>query len=224
MPDPGPRPCVVFDFDGTLADSVDGFVIAVTDTLVRFGHPAPSPQDIVDHMGMGLRHLYVWATGDKDHDELGPVVDATRARYFEVWREHTRIFPGIPELLVTLRGAGAALGVLSNKGHEATVAVTGELFPPGTFDAVHGIAEDWPAKPDPAGLLRMIAAMGSAPSAALMVGDMSVDVRVGRAAGVRTVGVSWGFQGPAAFADGPPDFAATEPGDILELFSGVFSG
>jgi len=224
MPDRGPRPCVVFDFDGTLADSVDGFVVAVTDTLVRFGHPAPSPEDIVDHMGRGLRSFYVWATGDSDLEGLAQVVDATRARYFEVWREHTRVFPGIPELLADLRDRGAALGVLSNKGHEATVAVAGDLFPRGTFDAVHGIADDWPGKPNPTGLLRMIEAMGSDPSRALMVGDMSVDVRVGRAAGVRTVGVSWGFQGPAAFTDDPPDFTASEPAGILDLFHTAFSG
>jgi len=218
---PGPRPCVIFDFDGTLADSVDGIVVAVSDTLARYGYPARTPSDIVDHMGRGLRALYTWATGGDDLDALGPVVDATRARYSEVWRAHTVVFPGIPALLSRLRARGAALGVLSNKGHEATVEVAEGLFPAGTFDGVHGIAEGWPGKPNPQGLLRMVEDLGSTPSQALMVGDMSVDIRVGRAAGIRTIGVAWGFQGLAAFVDDPPDFVATTPGGILDLFDAV---
>ncbi|MFH1531201.1 MAG: HAD family hydrolase [Pseudomonadota bacterium] len=221
MPDPSPRPCVIFDFDGTLADSVDGIVVAVSDTLARYGYPARSPSDIVDHMGRGLGSLYTWATGVDDLGALGPVVDATRARYSEVWRAHTRLFTGIPELLADLRARGAALGVLSNKGHEATVEVAEGLLPPGTFESVHGIAEGWPGKPNPQGLLRMVEDLGSTPSRTLMVGDMSVDVRVGRAAGIRTVGVTWGFQGPAAFVDDPPDFMVTAPEGILDLFDAV---
>lgn len=221
---PNPRPCVVFDFDGTLADSLDAIVIAVTDTLAQFGYPKRGPADIVDHMGRGMRPLYTWATGVDDMDEIVSVVDATRARYAEVWRANTRVFDGVPALLSALRAREAAVGVLSNKGHEATVEVAEGLFPVGTFDFVHGIADDWPGKPNPQGLLRMIEAMGSTPSKALMVGDMSVDVRVGRAAGVRTIGVTWGFQGSAAFADHPPDFMATTPGGILDLFDTIKIG
>lgn len=224
MPDPGPRPCVVFDFDGTLADSVDAIVIAVNDTLRRFGYEARPQPDIVDHMGRGLRALYTWATGLDDLAALGPVVDATRARYSEVWRPHTAVFPGIPELLADLRARGAAVCVLSNKGHDATVEVAEGLFPAGTFEHVHGISEGWPGKPDPTGLLRMIASVGSVPERALMVGDMSVDVRVARAAGVRSVGVTWGFQGIAAFDEDPPDLLASTPGQILDHFAAGING
>jgi phosphoglycolate phosphatase len=224
MPDPSPRPCVVFDFDGTLADSVDAIVIAVNDTLRRFGYAARPQPDIVDHMGRGLRALYTWATGVDDLAALGPVIDATRARYSAVWRPHTRIFSGVPELLAGLRARGASVCVLSNKGHDATVEVAEGLFPAGTFDHIHGIREGWPGKPDPQGLLRILASTGAAPATALMVGDMSVDVRVGRAAGVRTVGVTWGFQGVAAFDDAPPDLLASAPGQILAHFEALING
>ena len=224
MSGPDPRPCVVFDFDGTLADSLDAIVIAISDTLAGFGYPPRSKAGILDHMGHGLRNLYTWATGNDDLAALGPVVDATRARYSEIWRDHTHIFEGIPALLSDLRAREAAIGVLSNKGHEATVEVAEGLFPPGTFDMVHGIAEGWPGKPNPEGLLRMISALGATPSSTLMVGDMSVDVRVGRAADVRTIGVEWGFQGIAAFADHPPDFMAANPEAILDLFDAIKTG
>ena len=219
-----PRPCVIFDFDGTLADSVDGIVVAVNDSLARFGYPTRDPSDITDHMGRGLRSLYTWATGIDDLEALRPVVDATRIRYHEVWRDHTVIFPGIPALLSDLRARGAALGVLSNKGHDSTVEVAEGLFPPGTFDSVHGIAEDWPGKPHPQGLLRMVEDLASAPSHALMVGDMSVDIRVGRAAGIRTIGVTWGFQGIAAFREDPPDLLASTPAGILDHFESALNG
>jgi phosphoglycolate phosphatase len=224
MPSPSSRPCVVFDFDGTLADTLDAIVIAVNDTLVQFGHPARPKDHICDHMGRGLRPLYTWATGIDDMAAIAAVVDATRARYSEVWRAHTRIFPGIPELLAELRARGAAVCVLSNKGHDATMEAAEGMFPAGTFDAIHGIAPDWPGKPDPQGLLRMIASVGSTPAGALMVGDMSVDVRVGRAASVRTIGVTWGFQGIAAFDEDSPDHLAATPAAILDLYEASLSG
>lgn len=219
-----PRPCVVFDFDGTLADSVGGIVGAVSDTLSRYGYPRPEPAEIVDHMGRGLTALYGWAASIGAGGHMESMIADTRERYSEIWRDHTRIFPGIPELLTALRDRGAVLGVLSNKGHESTVEVANDLFPAGTFDAVHGITEGWPGKPNPEGLLRLLDAVGSAPDRALMVGDMSVDVRVGRAAGVRTVGVTWGFQGLGAFADDPPDEMVAAPEDILSVFDTIFNG
>ena len=98
------------------------------------------------------------------------------------------------------------------------------LFPAGTFDLIHGIADEWPGKPNPWGLLHLLDALGSSPACALMVGDMSVDVRVGRAAGVRTVGVTWGFQGEAAFAADPPDLLVSEPAGILDALSALLNG
>jgi len=224
MPSPSTRHCAVFDFDGTLADSLDAIVIAINDTLARFDYPTRPREDIVDHMGMGLRPLYTWATGVEDMAAIAHIVDATRGRYSEIWREHTFVFPGIPELLADLRARGAAVCVLSNKGHAATVEVAEGLFPSGTFDAVHGIAPDWPGKPDPQGLLRIIASVGSAPARSLMVGDMSVDVRVGRAASVPTIGVTWGFQGISAFDEDSPDHLAATPAAILDLYEASLSG
>ena len=224
MPNPNPRPCVVFDFDGTLVDSVAAIVTAVNGTLEHAGFPTRDPKDIVDHMGRGLRPLYAWATGNDDAAAIQRIVASTRVRYRGIWREHTKIFPGIPELLVALRDRGAALTILSNKGHEATVEVAEGLFSADRFDMIHGISDDWPGKPNPWGLLSMLDAVGSAPHRALMVGDMSVDVRVGRAAGVTTVGVEWGFQGVAAFAEDPPDLMVASPEGILDAYDTFFSG
>jgi len=215
-----PRPCAVFDLDGTLVDSLEAIVLAVSGTLETRGGPVPAPAEITAHMGMGLPTLFRWATGLEAPEALEPLVRETRDRYRRLWRARTRVFPGIPEMLGELRSRGVVLAVLSNKGHESTVEVTEGLFPPGTFAAVHGLREGWPGKPSPAGLLRILGALDAAPDAAFMVGDMAVDVRTGRAAGVRTAGVCWGFQGPAAFDGAPPDVLVRHPAEIPRLFPG----
>ena len=83
----------------------------------------------------------------------------------------------------------------------------------GRFARIYGGGDVAGKKPDPAGLLRVLAETAVPPGEALMVGDSAVDVRTGRAAGVRTAGVTYGFD-PASLASAPPDLLV---GDLREL-------
>jgi phosphoglycolate phosphatase len=184
---------VIFDLDGTLADSLRDIAEHMNDTLAEHGLARIPVADYAPFVGNGVRELVRRAAPAEDADAL---VEAFRARYRAAPVVHTRPYPGIVELLDSL---DARLAVLSNKPHALTEAVVNELFP-GRFAAVLGEREGTPRKPDPAGALALARALEVPPEACALVGDSDVDVETALRAGMRAIAVSWGLRPRAALA------------------------
>jgi phosphoglycolate phosphatase len=128
--------------------------------------------------------------------------------------DSTRLFPGVREALDRLHGR--TLAVLTNKPGGLSRTILAGL---GVADRVARIwgAGDVPGhKPEPTGLLRLLAALETAPRDAMMVGDSAVDVKTGRAAGVRTVGVTWGLR-PQDLQLDPPDLLIDDMRELPAL-------
>ena len=198
---------VVFDLDGTLIDSTADLAAAVNATLARIAPDTPplSVDRIRSFVGHGVGMLVARALAEARvparPEEVLPV-------YLEVYRRgmlnETRLYPGVAEALALLEGY--ALAVLTNKPGDMARAILEGLGVAARFARICG-PEDVPArKPDPAGLRWLMAEAGAGPEAAAMVGDSPVDVRTGRAAGVLTVGVSYGLD---------PDGLRAEPPDVM---------
>jgi len=127
----------------------------------------------------------------------------------------TVLYPGVLEALDAFRDR--RLAVLINKLGEMSRRILGGLGVEGRFARIWG-AGDVPAKkPDPAGLRLLLAETGVPPESAVLVGDSAIDVRTGRAAGVLTVGVTYGLD-PASLDAVPPDLVI---GDLRELAARV---
>ena len=107
---------------------------------------------------------------------------------------NVKAYPGIPEVLARLKEQGAKLAVLSNKPHENTVNVIEKVFGPELFDLVQGQSELFPRKPAPDGALYLAESLQAAPEECLYIGDTGTDMKTGKAAGMYTVGVLWGFR------------------------------
>jgi phosphoglycolate phosphatase len=129
----------------------------------------------------------------------------------------TRAYAGIPEVVERLRARGLALGVVSNKPHPLTVAVVERLFPEGTFGMVFGEREGIPRKPDPAGAIEMMRALGVSRSEGLFVGDTPIDIATARAAGMPSVAVAWGFRSVAELRACHPTHVVQRPQALLDL-------
>jgi phosphoglycolate phosphatase len=97
-------------------------------------------------------------------------------------------------MLAALTAAGVRLAVLSNKPHEMTQRVIEALFPAVPFAAVAGQRPGVPVKPDPTSALATAATLGVAPDTCAFIGDSAIDIQTGRAAGMRAIGVTWGFR------------------------------
>lgn len=209
---------VVFDLDGTLVDSSQDLATAVNAALaaVAPGTP-PLPHMLVRSLiGSGARSLVSRSLQAAAVER--PVEEVLRVfldRYRGCLLDRTRPYPGVPEALERL--AGRRLAVLTNKPGDMSRTILEGLGLAGRFFRVCGGGDVPGRKPDPEGLRQLLAEAGADPGRAAIVGDSAIDVRTGRAAGVATVGVSYGFDA-ASFADDPPDVRVDDLRELAELW------
>ena len=193
---PSPR-AVVFDLDGTLVDSLPGLQAAFNEVLGEDGWPPLDLEAATTLVGdgvakfveRGLAHVG-WELAP---DDLPRLVGRFVAHYAKDPARFTAPYPGVAETLSRLRRAGYELGVCTNKNHDLSVAILGELGLERYFGAVIGGDSRDRRKPHPEPLLATLGELGAAPSAAVMVGDSRNDVLVARRAGLPAIAVSYGY-------------------------------
>lgn len=177
-----PTRAVLFDFDGTLADSFAAITASTNHVRQSYGLPHLSEAEVRGYVGHGLENLM---------RELCPGFDTAEA--VRRYREHhpsvmvsgTRLFPGVADTLANLHARGIKLGVCSNKAVAFTRSLVGTLGLGELMGVVTG-PEDagGKPKPDPTMLLAACEKLGVTPAETVYVGDMSIDVRAGQAAGI----------------------------------------
>ena len=197
-------PLVVFDLDGTLVDSSVDLANAVNAALRRLDPKSkPMAVDVVrGFIGSGARNLVARSVA-----YAGAAVepDAALPVFLEEYRprltENTRFYPGVERALDEL--AAHPLAVLTNKPGDMSRGILDALGASDRFFRVYGGGDLPSKKPDPEGLLRLMAEAGAEPASTVMVGDSAIDVRTGRGAAVFTVGVTYGFDPDSLSADAP---------------------
>jgi phosphoglycolate phosphatase len=199
----------VFDLDGTLVDSVDDLHASVNHALAAVGLPPRTREEVRGFVGEGARVLLARAVAPRA-DLLDPALAAWRTHYAAHCLDRTRPYPGIEPLLA---GARRALAVHTNKpGAMARKILDGLGLAP-RFAAVIG-GDDAPRKPDPAGLLAIMARVGAAPADTVFVGDSRHDLATARAAGVQPVAVTWGLSSREDLARAGATVFADEAADL----------
>jgi phosphoglycolate phosphatase len=181
---------VVFDLDGTIADTLADIGSAMNHVLEEEGLPVHPLADYRRFVGMGARELVHRAAGRFDERLLL----AFRARYVDHLVDRTRPYPGIEELLGELVRRGVPLAVLSNKPHRFTVRIVEALFAGVPFVTVFGERDGIPKKPDPTALLEITVRFALPPADCVLVGDSEIDVQTAHAASARAIAVTWGFR------------------------------
>ena len=214
------KKAVIFDLDGTLADTIASIAWCGNRALARFGLPSFTEAEYKRFVGDGAAMLVRRA--------LLAAGDGKLSRFDEVYQEYRDIFSrdcmyqvkpyeGIVPLLSELKKRGIQIAVLSNKPDADSRHVVEELFGKGYFDHVQGQAEGIPRKPDPAGVYRIMEAFGMRAEDFLYVGDSCVDMRTGKAAGLFTVGVLWGFRDRAELEENHADAVIARPEELLSF-------
>lgn len=194
----GPCRAVVFDLDGTLADTVGDLTTAQNRTLAELDLPAHPEKAVRSMVGRGLSKLLergLAAHGASlDTPEHAAALARLVAHYAENPSERSTLYPGAGETLKALREARIACGLCTNK-HEAIARdILDSLGIASAFDVIQGSESGFPKKPDPAGLVHVVEALGVAPASAIMVGDGLTDLRAARAARLKgVVLVSYGY-------------------------------
>ena len=209
---------VIFDLDGTLADSLSDIASAMNRTLQAHGfpvHPVPAYRTFV---GEGVRKLAERALPPGTEALREAFIAAYEADYAQHLLDETRLFPGIAEVLDRLQSAGVPVAVLSNKPDLPTRRLVDALCGRWQFRAVFGERAGVPRKPDPTSALALADALAAAPESVAFVGDTGVDVLTARAASMRPVGVLWGFRPQEVLATGAE---AAGTGEELARLLGV---
>ena len=208
---------VVFDLDGTLVDSTRDLAAAVNATIAQLapGRP-PLPIGVVrSYIGNGAGVLVaksLEAAGIEARPEA--VLPLFLECYGRCLLDTTALYPGVLETLEAL--ADRTLAVLTNKPGDMSRAILAGLGVSSRFARILGGGDVPGRKPDPAGLLRLMEETGAGAGETVLVGDSAVDVRTGRAAGVRTVGVTFGLDPESLEAD-PPDVLIGHMRELLGL-------
>lgn len=187
----------IFDLDGTLTDTLESLAFSVKETLKEMGLPQITTDECRSFVGNGARYLMeraLEAAGDRELSRIEEGMEVYGRIFDENCTYLVTPYEGITETLKQMKDKGIKLAVLSNKPHQQTQKVVERIFGEDVFDCVQGQKEGIARKPDPDGIYRLLEEMQAGREECLYVGDSEVDVETGRNAGVRMVGVSWGFR------------------------------
>jgi phosphoglycolate phosphatase len=216
---------VVFDFDGTLADTWRDLATALNRTLAETGLPPVEGPQVQAWIGDGALKLLANALPESEREpsRLEPHYERFRAHYDRCCLDTTDLYPGISACLEAL--AQESLAVLSNKPARFLDRIIDGLGIKGVFGAVLG-GDTLPVrKPDPAVLAGVIERLGVRPDEIWMIGDSAIDVETGRAAGARTIGCGWGLRGREELRAAGVEFLLEHPREIARtVLSGARRG
>ena len=187
---------IVFDLDGTLADSVIDIAESMNLVLKEQNRAIHAIDAYKQFAGNGIRKLVKRAL-PKDLRE-GEAFAKNMNRMLEIYGENcinkTKLFPGVAKLLDQLQEKGIQIAVFSNKDDNLTQKVVKVLLSNWNVAFVSGISSTIDRKPNPQGALLAAKKMGLSPSEIIFVGDSGVDMETAKNAGMTGIGVLWGFR------------------------------
>ncbi len=200
---------VMFDLDGTLMDSVPDLAAAVDKMLMLLGREPAGIERVRDWVGNGSRVLVRRAlAGGLNHDGVADeLADEALALFMQAYaggHELTAVYPGVRECLDWLREREVKLAIITNKPAQFIEPLLEEKGLTGYFDWLVGGDTLPQQKPDPAALFWVMDKAGVAPGESLFVGDSRNDVRAAKAATVRCVALTYGYNHGEPIADEQP--------------------
>jgi phosphoglycolate phosphatase len=214
--------CVLFDLDGTLADTIADIAAAMNHALVKYGYPARDENTYRRFVGNGIRRLaYDMLPETEKNDSLAAVVSGEALRYYaEHPADYARPYPGIAAVINELKRQKVKTAVLSNKPDEIAQLVIAKLFNAELFDCVTGERPGVARKPDPESSWELLAVMDRTPRQTMLAGDSEVDMETAKNIGCLPVGVSWGFRSVDIIEKAGAALIINRPEEILQLVFG----
>lgn len=210
---------VLFDLDGTLLDTLADLGESMNEALSEIGLPGHPLDRYRRFVGDGVAMLAERAlpAARRDARTIDACVAAMRRIYGARWDRETRPYPGVEDLIATLRARGIPLAVLSNKPDDLTRVVVERFFPAGTFDAVAGARAGVERKPDPAAATAIASRLGVGPAQVLYIGDTNTDMQTAVRAGMHAVGALWGFRDADELTSAGARDLIAAPAEVLRL-------
>ncbi len=204
-------PVYLFDIDGTLLDSARDICGAVQQVLETTSCPPVTFDFLRGYIGLHLIDLFQDVMPGSSPEQIDAWIQQYRMIYLGRGHKATSLYPGVAEALAALPGRK---GTATTKGSVTTRAVLEQFGLLPYFDHVQG-TDGFPAKPAPDVLYAALAAMNAKPEDVLFVGDSAADMEAGRAAGVKTCAVRYGYGVEEKLAAHKPDYWISDLRDLL---------
>jgi phosphoglycolate phosphatase len=192
---------IIFDMDGTLLDTLADIATATNRVLTAHGLPTHQVEAYRYFIGDGARMLIRRVLPQNgpgphqpDEDLVQACLEDFETEYSRNWRQNTRPYPGVTDLLDSLVKRHIPIAILSNKPDSFTQSFVRELLSDWPFAVVAGHRIGIALKPDPAGALAVAKQLNQPPFKILFLGDSCVDMQTAVAAGMYPVGACWGFR------------------------------
>ncbi len=207
----------VFDMDGTIVDSLGDIAAAMNRSLTRLGHK-PYPEDAYKNMvGNGMEVLCRRALKGGTEEEIQKLISLYKEDYLKNCCVRSKLYPGTGELINKLCSNGVKCAVLSNKPHNQVTEIAQKLMNIKDYFKILGQTDSFPAKPAPDSLLHLMKEAKAEKSETAYIGDSNVDIRLGKAAGVFSVGAAWGFRGEEELAAEGADRIAHNAAELKKI-------
>lgn len=216
--------CAIFDLDGTLVDSINAIAYTSNLTLKKYNL---GPIDVEEYkylIGDGYKLLVERALKKCGDVDLENYEDALKT-YLDLFEDHcmykVKVYDGIFEMLEYLKNKHVKIAVLSNKPHDRTIDSVEGIFGKGYFNRVSGEKIGVKRKPDKEGAILTAEDLDIDPKECLYIGDTNTDMKTGIAAGMDTVGVTWGFRDREELESYNPKYVIDHPREIISIFESI---
>lgn len=210
---------IIFDLDGTLLNTLEDLTDSVNYALTLFDFPRRDSDEIRRFLGNGVAKLIERSIPNGiDNPYYEKCLAEFRTHYSDNMQNKTCAYEGILELLSQLLKQGYKIAIVSNKFDAAVKKLNQDYFAKYIKVAI-GESENVSKKPAPDSVFKAIEELGSTLDRTLYVGDSEVDVETARNAGIKCVGVTWGFRGRAILEDEGADFIIDKPQQLFNILA-----
>ena len=212
---------LIFDLDGTLADTIPAITDAVNMTLTELGFPTREHSEIRSYIGKGPRHLISEAL-PKDAVLDDPyLVDRALGIYDKMYAKTylntNSLYDGMEEAIITL-SKYYKIAVLSNKQDEYVKNLVKQLLPDGICELARGTVDGIPAKPNPSALLEIMDKLNVFNYECILIGDSEIDIATAKNAEIECLSVSWGYASKTKLIMKGAQEIINSPNELLEYF------
>jgi len=187
---------VIFDVDGTLVDSQAEIMAAMSLAFASETITMPDRKDVLSIVGLSLAEAFATLCPQTDHSQRARLVEAYKNAFVSLRTDNKEmgpLFPGAMAAIEELRAQeNTLLAVATGKSRRGLDKVLERHGLTGVFHSEQ-VADHHPSKPNPSMILTALNETGVAPSRAVMLGDTTYDMDMARAAGIKTIGVTWGY-------------------------------
>ena len=209
---------ILFDFDGTLADTVQGIVETLRESFVRLGRPVPTEEEMVATIGRPLWKAFQ-TLGKMTDDEAFQAVEVYRELFMQYEIPNIRMFPGVTAMLEQFAERGIRMAIVTSRDRHSLDLILQNNGIDKFFETEVTVDDHLTPKPAPDMVLALLERMNIKATETLVVGDTTFDIEMGNRAGCKTCAVTWGNHSCELLQSARPDMIIDDLDSIYHELS-----